>query len=244
MLRECLRMPTSPMPRAMNAPAPTPLPAEAAPVGLLGCQMCDAPNRIEPGAADELVCWRCGSPLPERGAASRVDAAQRLSIALALLLAGAVALIVAHALPMVGLELQGQRNGVTLAKASFALWQEERAALAVALFVTTVLAPAVESAAMLLTVHGLAARLRGENGGVPPPWLVHAVHLWQTMKGWNMTEIMVLGAAVALVKLGQLATLIIGPALVALMAFMVLRLAAMRFVSPPQAWALIEARRT
>ncbi|MBQ1764826.1 MAG: paraquat-inducible protein A, partial [Aquincola sp.] len=47
---------------------------------------------------------------------------------------------------------------------------------------------------------------------------------------------------VALVKLGQLATLVVGPGLVALMAFMALRLAALRMLSPVDAWALLDPR--
>jgi len=212
---------------------------------LAGCAVCDALNRL-PAGAQHLLCWRCASPLvaPAPAASDAMDT--RLSVVIALLCTAWVCLFAAHLFPLVALELQGQRNAVSLGSAVHALWTEGRIPLAAALAVTLVVAPLGEAAAMLVAVVGLRARDRRWRANVAPEapsrWLVTSLHVWQGLRHWNLTEVLILAAGVALVKLGQLATLVIGPALVALMAFMALRLAALRMLPPEQAWPLVGLR--
>lgn len=167
----------------------------------------------------------------------------RLSAVIALLCAAWVCLLAAHLFPLVALELQGQRNAVSLGGAVRALWTEGRIPLAAALAVTLVVAPLGEAAAMLVAVAGLRARDRRWRANavpeVPSRWLVSSLHVWQGLRHWNLTEVLILAAGVALEKLGHFATLVIGPALVALMAFMALRLAALRMLPPERAWPLV-----
>lgn len=226
-------------------PTATPLSAKEAtdsPGGwLVGCELCDAMNRVQPGQA--ASCWRCRSPLHTLHHGASTESAARLSGVIALLVAAWVCIVATHLEPMVSLALRGLESSVTLSGAAFALWHQGKLALSAALFITTVIAPATEMAAMLLVALALWWRARSPGALRPPPrWLGPVLHLWQGMRDWNMTEILVLGTAVALVKLGQLATLIVGPGLVALMAFMALRLAALRLLSPVDAWALLDPR--
>lgn len=213
---------------------------------LAGCPVCDALNRV-PRHAEQPRCWRCDSPLvTDSPQAARRLGARLLAVA-ALLLAAWVCLVAAQLFPLVALDLQGQRNTVSLDGAVRALWLEGRAPLAAALAMTLVVAPLGEAAAMLVAVAGLHARDRrwrsGEMPGASPRWLVGALHVWQGLRHWNLTEVLILAAGVSLVKLGQLATLVIGPALVALVAFMALRLAALRLLPPERAWPLLGLRR-
>lgn len=217
---------------------------DSAPAGsLTGCPVCDALNRV-PAGVTEPRCWRCAAPLPWPAPAGAMTA--RLSAVLALLAAAWVCLVAAQMFPFVALELQGQRNAVSLASAVQALWAEGRVPLAAALAVTLVVAPLGEAAAMLVAVVGLRARDRLWQGAAPaaaaPHWLVSALHVWQGLRHWNLTEVLILAAGVALVKLGQLASIVIGPALVALMAFMALRLVALRLLPPERAWPLVGLR--
>lgn len=212
---------------------------------LAGCPLCDALNRIA-ATTHRPQCWRCGSPLPAATPAAREAVTLRLLSVIALLSGAWVCLAAAHLFPLVALELQGQHNTVTLVGAARMLWLEGRVPLAAALFVTLVLAPLGEAAAMLLAASGLRARIEslapGAVVGAPSRALLAALHAWQALRHWNLTEVLILAAAVALVKLGQVATLVVGPALVALIAFLALRLAAMRLLPPEQAWPLLEAR--
>ena len=210
------------------------------PDSLSGCPVCDALNRV-PAGAPALRCWRCDSPLPWPVPAPAMHA--RLSAVLALLAAAWVCLVAAQMFPFVALELQGQRNAVSLASAVGALWDEGRVPLAAALAVTLVVAPLGEAVAMLVAVAGLRVReQRWRSAGAAPRWLVSALHVWQGLRHWNLTEVLILAAGVSLVKLGQLASIVVGPALVALMAFMALRLVALRLLPPERAWPLVGLR--
>lgn len=231
--------------------APPPLPATTATPAakgsrasgswLVGCELCDALNQVQ--ADQPATCWRCESPLHTLHHGASAESASRLSGVIALLTAAWVCIIATHLEPMVSLALRGLESSVTLSGAAVVLWQQGKLALSAALFITTVIAPATEIAAMLLVAVALWWRARSPAALRPPPrWLGPVLHLWQGMRDWNMTEILVLGTAVALVKLGQLATLVVGPGLVALMAFMALRLAALRLLSPVDAWALLDPR--
>lgn len=212
---------------------------------LTGCPVCDALNRL-PAGAHEPCCWRCASPLPWPANAGAMQT--RLSAVLALLVGAWVCLLAAELFPFVALELQGQRNAVSLGSAVASLWNEGRVPLAAALAVTLVVAPLGEAAAMLLAVIGLRARDRRWRGRATvepsPRWVISALHVWQGMRHWNLTEVLILAAGVALVKLGQLASIVIGPALVALMAFMALRLLALRMLPPERAWPMVGLRTT
>lgn len=209
---------------------------------LAGCPICDALNRVPP-RSDEPRCWRCDSPLVTASPEAARRLGQRLAAVAALLLAAWVCLIAAQLFPLVALDLQGQRNTLSLDGAVRALWLAGRAPLAAALAITLVVAPLGEAAAMLVAVAGLHARDQrwrgGEAPGAAPRWLVGALHVWQGLRHWNLTEVLILAAGVALVKLGQLATLVIGPALIALVAFMALRLAAQRMLPPERAWPMV-----
>ncbi len=209
---------------------------------LSGCPVCDALNRL-PAGLHEPRCWRCASPLPWPDTGRMRT---RLSAVLALLCAAWICLIAAEMFPLVALELQGQRNAVSLGSAVASLWAEGRVPLAAALAITLVAAPLGEGAAMLVAVVGLRARdrLRRADGAQTPapPWLLSALHVWQALRHWNLTEVLILAAGVSLVKLGQLAEIVIGPALVALVAFMALRLAALRMLPPERAWPLVGLR--
>jgi paraquat-inducible protein A len=215
------------------------------PGALAGCPVCDALNRVPP-TARQARCWRCAEPLAPPLPVASAELAARLQAVMALLCAAWVCLVAAQFFPLVALELQGQRNAVSLGSAVAALWGEGRLPLAAALAVTLVVAPLGEAAAMVAALVGLQARQRHlrAGGAVPAPapaprWLIASLHVWQGLRHWNLTEVLILAAGVALVKLGQVATLVIGPALVALMAFMALRLAALRMLPPEHAWPLV-----
>ena len=216
------------------------------PGALAGCPVCDALNRV-PSTARQPRCWRCAEPLaPPLPAASHVLTA-RLQAVTALLCVAWVCLIAAQLFPLVALELQGQHNAVSLGSAVAALWGEGRLPLAAALAVTLVVAPLGEAAAMVVALIGLQARQRRLREGAMQPmassrWLIASLHVWQALRHWNLTEVLILAAGISLVKLGQVATLVIGPALVALMAFMALRLAALRMLPPEHAWPLVGLR--
>lgn len=210
-----------------------------------GCAFCGALNRLPrlhrqvAPAHQRMRCWRCDSALEDMDANDDDRLPRQVAMATALALTACVALVGAHLWPMLSLSLQGQGSSVTLAGASSVLWSHGHSALATALFVTTVAAPMAELALMLMVMRSMRQALTDGRALACTPWRLTLVHAWQSARTWNMTEIFILGTAVALVKLGEMATLLIGPASMALLAFMVLRLLAVRSLSVPQAWSVL-----
>jgi paraquat-inducible protein A len=106
--------------------------------------------------------------------------------------------------------------------------------LTVALLATIVGLPVLRS---LLLVYTLLPLSRGR-----PPWphAVVAFRLSETLRPWSMAEIFVIGTAVALVKVGGLATISFGPAFWAFCGLIVVNAASNAFTSATTIWDAIE----
>ena len=162
---------------------------------LIACQECDLLQReiaLPPG--EVVLCVRCGAEL-YRSAHSTVDKP------LAFLLTSAVVLIVANVYPIIGLTMQGTSSATTLFGAAHALWNQGMAPIALLVFLTTFLAPAVE-----LTIMGYL--LLSLKFGRRPAGMVPLMRILQYVKPWGMVEVFILGVIVALVKLTHHGTVI------------------------------------
>ena len=196
---------------------------------LVACLECDLLHRqtqLSPGA--EARCTRCGARLygPVRAGANER--------ALALALAACIIFVVANAFPILGLEVRGTHSSTTLLDAVRSLWDDEARAVAVLVFVTTMLVPAAELIALtwvLVTIR------RGGRGAVP------MLHFIESAKPWGMVEVFVLGVLVALVKLAHVATVEPGVALYSFGALMVLIAATAAAFDADAAWAELGAGR-
>ena len=183
------------------------------PANLLACEYCDQLQReIALPAGSAAYCCRC-SALLFRSPADRADRT------LALALAACVMLAVANAFPIMTLEIQGQHSASTLLGAVDILWNQERPIVAGLVFMTTVLFPAIELAAMIYLLLPLRRDLVA-------PGSAALLRFLQAVKPWGMVEVFMLGVLVSLVKLSNLARVEIGPALWSFGALMLL-LAAM-----------------
>jgi paraquat-inducible protein A len=177
--------------------------------GLIACPECDLLQR-EPGSAlsGTLTCRRCGATLARR--VPRV-----LDATLSLMLACAVLFAIANAYPVMSLDLQGRHTEETLVGMSRALSEAGMTSVAVLVFVTVVLMPAVEIAALLYMV--LLLRL-----GIVPDALGPVSRLLAAVRPWGMVEVFVLGALVAIGRLHNVADLDLHPAFWAIGALMFL----------------------
>ncbi|MBY6151655.1 paraquat-inducible protein A [Vannielia litorea] len=180
---------------------------------LIGCPNCDLLHRAKPIAEGErAVCQRCHTVLiaPRAAAYSR---------ALALSVANLILVTAAVFHPFLEIHAAGIVNRVSLLDVATSFGTG-------ALFVVT-----VTSVAMILLVPLLRALLLAY--ALTPLALQHraytgarwAFRVAQELKPWAMTEIFVIGCAVALVKVAGLARLNFGPAFwmfIALSAFVIL----------------------
>lgn len=155
---------------------------------------------------------------------------------MALAVAAFVLFGVANYFPIVALELQGVHTQSTLFGAVTSLWNDEARLVAVLVFMTTIVMPAAELAALtwVLGVLHYGARNRGA---------VPLLHFIQSVKPWGMVEVFVLGVLVSLVKLAHIATLEPGAALFAFGALMAVIAATAATFDAEAAWAKLEAMR-
>jgi paraquat-inducible protein A len=173
------------------------------PVGdasLIVCPHCDLLQRLPvlaPGASAR--CPRCNKELWRR----REDSLNRT---LALTLAAAVLYIIANSVPMLGLTIVGRAASTTVIGGVQTLWQDGQEIVAVLVFFTVILAPALQIGLMLAIVLG-AMRPSA------PRWVGTLLRHHPTTGTWSMIEVMMLGVLVALVKIADYATVIPGVAL-------------------------------
>lgn len=171
---------------------------------LLGCPECDLLQRPTPVAAGQAaLCSRCGAKLYR---APRPGPDRMLPLALA----GLVALGVAIAFPIVGLEIKGTQTQTTLIGAALALYENHMPPLAALVIATTVVYPLLALSAMALLKHRAARHA---------PALLRAL---RAIHPWCMVEVFVLGLLVAYAKLAHMTTVAPGPGAWALGAFIVL----------------------
>jgi paraquat-inducible protein A len=203
---------------------------------LVACPHCDLLQRL-PGIAPDASarCPRCDRELWRR----RDDSLDRT---LALALAGAVLLVIANVVPMLGLTVVGRQAYTTVFGGAVQLWNDGRETVAALVLLTAVVAPALQIGFMLAIVLG-AHRER------PPRWVGTLLRHHPTTCTWSMIEVMMLGVLVALIKIADYAKVIPGLALFALGALIFLLAAMQAGFDPREVWGRVEwaearARRT
>lgn len=195
---------------------------------LIGCHECDAvlpePDVPDGGAA---ICGRCGGVLFRRQR-------RTVEITLALTMSAAILFIVANSFPFLSLEIQGQSTHATLVSGSRALWDQGRAAVAVLVFLTTILAPLIQISLMLYVLTPLHLGSRAPGSAL-------AFRLVETFRPWSMMEVFLIGTLVALVKLADLAEILPGLAIWAFALLIPTLAGASAFLDPETVWRRIEA---
>jgi paraquat-inducible protein A len=176
-----------------------------------------------------LRCLRCHAELRRARSNSPANA-------LAFTLASAVLLVISNVYPIVGLSVNGNLIQTTLAGSVRVLYSNETWPLAVLVGLTTILMPVLQTVAMLWLLLPL------QLGRVP--WhAAAAFRLFQLSRPWGMTEVLILGLFVALVKLAHIATVVPGTALWSFIVLMLLLAAASAAFDPREVWTRITAAR-
>jgi paraquat-inducible protein A len=161
--------------------------------GLLVCDECDAVHRRQPMQRGESAqCVRCGA---------RLERAQRLTPdgMLALTIAAAMMFVLANVYPIVRVDVHGAHGFSTFWGAIQASWQEGSETIAVLAAVTVFFAPLAELLGAAYVLFPLARGRRARH-------FAAAMRMLRVVGIWSMPEVFLLGAIVALVKLGDLAT--------------------------------------
>jgi paraquat-inducible protein A len=169
-------------------------------IGACLCPQCDLLVRAADLRPSQLsTCPRCGVELDRGSYASR-------EAALAVAAAAAQLWILMNAFPLVALTLGGQRRQTTLSGAVVALGTHDMPLLALLVGLTAIVAPGVEIGLALYVLGRLEPLARSGTLG-------RAVRWFRTVRRWSMVDVFMLGCLVSIVKLANLADLIVGPAL-------------------------------
>jgi paraquat-inducible protein A len=207
----------------MSHPLNQPLPDAA----LMACPNCDLLQRLpEIDVGHVARCPRCGTELWRR----RHDSLNRT---LALAIAAAVLWIIANTEPMLGLTAVGQECFTTVFRGSELLWEHGQEAVAVLIFFAAILAPALQISLLLIVLFGARCQ-------VPPAWVGSMLRHVPFTRLWSMIEVMLLGVFVALTKIAEYATPILGHALFALGGLVVLFAAMQSIFDPREIWLRVE----
>jgi paraquat-inducible protein A len=198
--------------------------ADASLVACLDCDLLQRIPEVPPGAS--VRCLQCDKELWRH----KPDSHNRT---FALTLAALVLYIMANAVPMLGLHAAGREAFTTVVGGAHQLWLDGQQIVSVLVLFAAVISPALQIIFLLLIVIGC----RRER---PPFWVglfLRHLHLTRT---WSMIEVMLLGVLVALTKIADYATVILGTAFFALFALVVLLAAIQSCFDPREVWEKIE----
>lgn len=197
--------------------------AAVSPAGLRRCHDCDL--LVEVGVVPvgaKASCGRCGALL----VASKVDPARR---ALSLYSAALVLWGISNAFPFMRLELEGREQRSLLMSGALSLYRDGLWELGLLVFLLVIVFPLGK---ILLNLSVLVAVHMDRR----PPFTARLFRMVETLRPWAMTEVFLLGVLVAYTKLIDLATIEIGPALVAFVALIVVVAAADAAFHPVDVW--------
>ena len=203
---------------------------------MIACPECDAlqeePRRVPRGTT--VRCWRCDSVLIH-------ESRRGMDYVFSLVVAGAVLFLIGNAFPLVSLEAQGNGVTTTLFGAVIHMWQQDLKPVAALVLVTTIIAPAFDLAAMLYLTSGVL-RIEAGHANAMPPWTASVLRAVQVVRPWGMLEVFMLGALVSIVKLGQMASVVVGPALYSIGALILVLAAANSAFNPRDVWTRLPIR--
>lgn len=174
--------------------------ADPAPIdSLIACPQCDALYRAtSPRPGERAVCHRCHTVLiaPRKGAGLKI---------IALALASVVLVIGVLTFPFIAIRRLGLSSDATVLDAALA-FSGPLLVLSLAVFAAIIFLPLLR---LLLTLYVLVPVVFDQ-----PPWpgAKRAFRWAERLRPWSMAEIFVIGCAVALIKLADLARVELGAA--------------------------------
>jgi paraquat-inducible protein A len=163
----------------------------------VACPDCDLLQHVPlPPPRGKALCCRCGKVL----ATNKPGANERT---LALAIGAAIVFVIANSFPLMGLSAAGREVDTTIIGGAWAMWHEGNQLTAALVGLCAVVAPA---GYIVITMVVLIATRRHLSA---PSWVGELLHWAELAREWAMAEVMMLGILVALIKIADLATVII-----------------------------------
>jgi paraquat-inducible protein A len=202
-----------------------------APTMRIACHECDlliTVPALDSGAT--AACPRCGHTLAK-------NSADGLTRTLAFSLAAMILLILSNLFPFLSLEASGLEQVMTLPRSAYELYLDGYLTIAVLVMGPIMGIPGL----MLVTLIALVIPLKRNRAA---QWLIPAARFFLFMSPWSMVEVFVIGVLVSLVKIGAMATVILGISFWAYIAFTLCFIAALTNLDRVLLWRRIEALQT
>ena len=193
----------------------------------IGCAECDlliTVGVLAPG--ERASCPRCGHLLTQ-------NTPDGLTRSLALALAAAMLLVMSMAFPFLSLKASGLEQVMTLPRSAYELYLDGYLSIAI-----LVMGPIIAVPALMITA--LVALLVAIRQGKPARWLVPTGRFLFFLNPWSMVEVFVIGVLVSLVKIGAMATVILGISFWAYVVFAICFIATLSNLDRVQLWEQIE----
>lgn len=198
---------------------------------LIACHECDALQRLpELSPGQTARCRVCNARLM-RNPPGGIDRP------MALFSAAFILLVLANSFPFLLLDIQGRQEATTIAGASRALYQAGMVGVAVVVFITSTVAPALLISSSLYVLTSARFRLRLPGSRLALSWITH-------LQPWGMLDVFMLGVLVAFVKLGNMATMHVGISLFAYAGLIGMSAAASASFEPEYLWRLFDRSRS
>ena len=195
----------------------------------IACQECGQLHRYSPVTPGKTAnCSRCGTVLYRNRPAM-------LDSVLALTLAGLTLFVLTNVFPLLGLRAQGAEQELHLLGASLAFWDQGYPILAGLIILNIIIFPLFELLALLVVVLTIRYRWRSDMAIFLFRWM-------RELKPWGMLEVFMLGVLVAVVKLGDLATLIVGAAFWSFAGLILTMAAATALLDSFSVWRALEKK--
>lgn len=197
-------------------------------VELRRCHDCDLLVELgEIPVGSRARCRRCNAVL----FVQRADPARR---SLALYLSALVLWVVANLFPFMTFKMEGREQSSILISGALRLYQDGLWQLALVVFLFVIVFPLGK---ILLNVFVLLALHRKWR----PRYLARLFRMVETIHPWAMTEVFLLGVLVAYAKLLDIASIELGPSMVAIVALMVTLVAADSAFHPSHVWDYVKS---
>jgi paraquat-inducible protein A len=194
---------------------------------VIACHECDLLQRDHDVPPEGVLrCCRCRATLYRHHADS-------LDRTLAYALAACALWIISNAFPIVGLAVNGDLVETTMFGAVRVLYRDGMWPLSALIFITTMLMPACQAL-------GLVWLLLPLRFGRTPYRAEGVFRALRVAQEWGMTEVLILGLLVALVKLSHIASVVTGPALWSFGALMLMLAAAASAFDTRDLWSRLE----
>ena len=197
----------------------------------IGCHDCDLLFEVENLPKDcEARCSRCGAFLYRNRPNS-------ITHSLALVLAGLILFIPANVYPIMSLQVLGQSKGSTLFAGVVELYTGGLEVVGILILLTSIVVPLLKLLILLYVLLPLQV-------GVCLPGMIHMFRIFQKLDTWGMLEVYMLGILVSIIKLADLAAVIMGVGLYAFVALLLVTVCLSSALDGRAVWKRLEAMNT